>query len=139
MPSPRTVLRKAFFTYNINFSALAAAASATGSFTVQADADFHIFKLAYFADIAAAIQTDSSRVIPLCNVLLTDTGSAQQLMDSAAPISSLFGEGDAPFILPYAYPLKASANMQATLTNFSAATTYNVRLSFIGVKVFYKD
>jgi hypothetical protein len=135
----RQVIQKKFFTYNINFASLAATASSTGSFTVQADADFHVYKLAYFADIAAAIQTDSSRVIPLCTVLITDTGSASQLMDSAVPLSSLFGEGDKPFILPYAYPIKASSNVQATLTNFSAATTYALRLSFIGVKVYYKD
>lgn len=124
------------FVYEVDFSALAAAASSTQTFTVQADSDFLWTKATMFADIAAAAQTDSTRVIPLCTVLIQDTGSGRNLMNSAVPVSSLFGTGELPLILPRQRLFISRAQVSITMTNFSAATTYNVRLSLIGEKAF---
>lgn len=125
-----------FFIYQLAFSGLAAANSATDSFTIQADSDFRWEKATYFADIAAAGQTDSSRVVPLVTVLVTDTGSGRQLMDGAVPIPVLFGTGQIPFILHHPKVFGARATVSVTLTNFDAAQTYNIRLAFIGTKIF---
>lgn len=127
---------KDFFVYQEDFSAIANGATASGNINIQADSDFVVQKLTYFADIAAAVQTDSSRVIPLVSVLVTDTGSGRNLMESALPISNLFGTGEIPFILPQPKMFLARSTITVTLANFSAATTYNVRLSFIGYKIF---
>jgi hypothetical protein len=128
-----------FFTYETDFSALAAAGSATQTFQIQADSDFIWHKGTFVADIAAAAQTDSTRVIPLVTCLITDSGAGRQLMNSAVPIPSLFGNGQIPFILPRPRVFRASSVVTVQLTSYVAAgTTYNLRLSFIGEKGFWK-
>lgn len=137
LPQPQDpYFARDYFIYEVDFSALANGSSETQTFTIQADADFLWSKATYFADIAAAIQTDSSRVIPLCTVLIQDTGSGRNLMASATPVSNVFGTGELPLILPRQRLFVARSQVSVTLTNFSAATTYNVRLSFIGEKAF---
>jgi len=125
---------KEFFTYELDFASLASGTSDSGSFNIQADSDFVLQKLGYFADIAAAAQTDSTRVIPLVSLTITDTGSGRQLMSSATPIPSIFGTGQLPFILPTPRLFQARSNVAVTVQNFDAAATYNLKLSFIGYK-----
>lgn len=127
---------KDFYTYALSFSSLAAAASATDAFNIQADSDFAVLKMTYFADIAAAAQTRANLVIPLVTVIILDTGSGRQLMDSGVPVSSVFGTGEEPYILPKPKIFAARSTVQCTVTNFDAATTYNLRLVFTGVKLF---
>lgn len=140
---PQTVGEKAkryiakdFYIYQEDFSALANSTSATGTINIQADSDFILQKMTYFADIAAAVQTDSSRVVPLITIQIIDAGSGRNLLEAPAPISSLFGEGDLPFILPTPRVFFARSNVELTVANFSAATTYNLRISFIGYKAY---
>lgn len=125
-----------FFVYSATFSSLANGTSATQSINIQADSDFIVQKMAYFADIAAAVQTDSSRVIPLCTIQITDQGSGRNLMDSPQPVSSICGTGQIPFILPNPKLFLARSTVVITAANFSAGTTYNLRISFIGHKKF---
>lgn len=127
---------KDFYIYEEDFSALASGTTATGAINIQADSDFVLQKLTYFADIAAASQTDSSRIVPLASVQITDTGSGRNLMESAAPISNVFGTGEIPFILPQPKLFLARSTITITVANFHASATYNIRLSFIGHKVF---
>lgn len=124
------------YTYTLNFASLAGTATATGQFTVEADSNFLWQEAAYFADIAAAIQTDSSRVIPLVTVTIQDSGSGRQLMNAATPIPSLFGTGALPFLLPTPRFFRAQTTVSVNVVNLTAATTYNLRLSFIGTKFF---
>ena len=65
---------KDFFIYAITFDALAVGATATGNIQIQADADFEVQKLSYFADIAGAAQTVTTQVVPLTTVLIVDAG-----------------------------------------------------------------
>ena len=135
-PNAPSGVIKDFYIYEEDFSALANGATATGSINIQADSDFVLQKLTYFADIAAAVQTDSSRVVPLVTVQITDTGSGRNLMETATPISNIFGTGEIPFILPQPKLFLARSNINITVANFSAGTTYNLRLALIGHKVF---
>ena len=126
-----------FFNYEVDFTAgIAAGGTANSSFTVQADSDFKWLKACYFADIAVAAQTDSTRVVPLATVLITDQGSGRQLMSAATPIPNIFGTGQIPFILPVPKIFASKSTISVSVVNFSAATIYNIRLSFIGVKLF---
>jgi len=127
---------KDFFVYEIDFDALGNGASATSNINIQADSDFVVQKMTYFADISEAVQTDSSRVIPLCTIQITDTGSGRNLLDNAAPIPNIFGTGQIPFILPNPKLFVARSTVTFTVANFSAATEYNLRLSLIGYKKF---
>lgn len=124
------------FSYDVSFSALAPGGSSTQNFQVQADSDFKWTKGLFFADIAAAAQTQGSQVIPLCTVLITDQGSGRALSNVAIPLTSSFGFGYLPYILPNPRLFKARSVVAITISNFSAATTYNIRLTFAGLKMF---
>ena len=127
-----------FFVYNSVHSAVAPGNSNTQNISFHADADFQLEKLAFLADIAAAGQTASSRVIPLATVLITDTGSGRQISDIAFPIPALFGTGELPFVLKQPKVFRARSTISIQVVNFDAANTYNLRLSFIGSKLFLK-
>jgi hypothetical protein len=125
-----------FFIYTLNALALAGGGVNNSNIQIQADSAFKLIKLAMFADIAVAIQTDSSRVLPLATVQIVDTGSGRQLFSEATPFSAIFGQGGLPFILPIPRIFMPRSNIAVTLTNLTAATTYNIRMSFIGTKMF---
>lgn len=129
-------IAKDFFIYELDISALAAGSSTSVNISVQADSDFVLQKLGYAADIAAAAQTDSTRVLPLCTMLITDTGSGRQLMNSAVPVSAFIGDGRLPFILPQPKLFLSRTTINFNIANYSAATTYNLRFSLIGMKIF---
>jgi hypothetical protein len=125
-----------FFVYELDFGSVAAAGTASSSFTVQADSNFLWQYGNYFADLAGAAQTDSGRVIPLMSATILDTSSGRQLMSAAVPIASLFGTGQLPFLLPTPRFFRAQTQVTVNVTNFSAATAYVTKLQFIGTKFF---
>jgi hypothetical protein len=125
---------RAFYSYSLTFTAVAPGATATDSFNIEANSDFIWTKATYFADIAAAAQTDGTRVVPLTTLELIDTGSAYQLFSEPQPIPNVFGTGRIPFLVNPAYRFAKNATMRGVLVNFDAAATYNVRLSFIGYR-----
>jgi len=127
---------KAFYSYSVNFAALASGQNDTASFNIEADSDFRLEEISYFADVAQAIQTDASRVIPLINLLITDTGSGRQFMNADQPIFNIAGSGERPFILPEAKLFPKRSTVLVKATNFSAGTTYNTVISFIGTKIY---
>lgn len=128
---------KDFFVYTTLHEAVAPGETDTQNIRIQADSDFLLQKLTAFADIAGAAQTDDSRVLPLCTVLITDSGSGRNLMESEVAIPSLFGDGTLPFILPTQKIFARQSIITVRITNYSAATTYDVRLNYIGQKLFY--
>jgi hypothetical protein len=126
-----------YYIYTASVPTIGATVSATDVISIEADANFILQKLVVFADIAGAVQTTDSRVLPLVNVTIQDSGSGRNLQDQATPIGNLAGTGSLPFILPKPREFKSKANINVTFTNFSAATTYlNLTLSFIGYKIF---
>lgn len=124
------------FTYEVDVAAIAGASSANVSFTIAADSNFLWQQASYMADIAAAIETDATRVIPLVTCTIQDGSSGRQLMNSAVPINSIFGNAGLPFILPTPRFFRAQTTVNISLTNYTTATTYGLRLSFIGTKFF---
>lgn len=117
-----------FFTYEVDFtSVLAASASTTGSFTIQADSDF-LWNKATFVQTGTSIGA---------SILIQDTGSGRNLMNQAVPVANIFGTGTLPFILPRQRIFVARAVVNITVTNLDAANTItSLRLSFIGEKGF---
>lgn len=128
--------RRDFYTYGINFLALAAGATANGAIAVEADSEFEVQKLAMFADIAAAVQTASTRVLPLVTIQITDTGTGRPMFSIPLPIPAIFGDGQIPFLLPTTKVFTKRASIAVAVVNFSAATTYNLRVVLIGSKIF---
>jgi len=136
----RPYVARDFYTYEEDFliADLVAGSTLNGSIEIQADSDFVWQKSAFFADLNGAPQTDSSRVLPLVSVQLVDTGSGRNLLELAAPIPSMFGSGELPFVLPIPRLFFARSTIQVQVSNFSAATAYGLRLSFIGYKAYPK-
>ena len=134
----RAYVARDFYTYQENFfeADLIAGATVNGSIDIQADSDFVWLKSAFFADISGANQTADDLVIPLCSIQIVDTGSGRNLVESAVPIPSLFGTGQLPFVMPIPRLFFARSTIQLQVTNFNAASAYNLRLSFIGYKAY---
>ena len=128
-------MTKSHYQYSFVFTGIAPGITQNVTKNIQRDADFQWIKGEYFADIAAADETDSTRVIPLCTVYIQDTASSYYLSDAPVALASLFGVGEIPFILPAPYVFVASNTINMQLSNFSAATTYNVRITMTGLKI----
>lgn len=128
---------KDLFAYTTGRVAIGAVgASSTVNLLIQADSNFEVEKLTYMCDQAGAVTTDSSRVIPNVSVLIVNTGSGMQLMNSAVAVNALFGTAENPMILDKPYTFPAQSVIAITFTNFDAAVTnYNLSLNFIGQKV----
>jgi len=125
-----------WYVYNVQFDALAPAGVDTDTVAIEADANFIMVKIAGFADIAAAAQNYDTRVVPLVTLQITDTGSGRQLLNGETAWSNIVGWGEIPYILPIRRKFKANSTIRVQATNFDAAATYNLRLSFSGIKDF---
>lgn len=133
---PDTVQRSDF-AYSVRFPELVPGQTATSQIQIQADSDFLTHNQTMFVDVDGAAQVSSTREVPLCSVMLIDTGSGRQLYNEPLSIGSQFGTGELPYILPRPRYLFARATLQVQVTNYSAATTYkNLYLVFNGEKVF---
>lgn len=134
----RQYVARDYYVYQEDFAVanLTAGSTLNGSVEIQADSDFIWQKAVYAADLSGAAQTDSGRVIPLVTVQLIDTGSGRNLFESAVPVPSVFGEGNLPFVLPVPRLFFARSTIAVQVSNYSAATAYGLRLSFIGYKAY---
>ena len=128
--------RRDFYIYEAEALALAPAGSANDIINIEADSDFILQKFAYEADIAAAAFTFNTKPIPLITIQLIDSGSGRQLMQNPIPVASFMGDGQLPFILPNPRKFLRNSTIQIAFTNFDAAVTYNIRLAFIGYKIY---
>jgi len=135
---PVSLELRSFYVYEVQTLALPTGGNATDQIQVESDADFWWIKSAFFADIAGAAQTDSSRIIPNVDVQIVDTGSGRQLLNGNIPIPSIFGNGQLPFILPLPQVFKANSVVRIDFTSREAVITPNLRLAFIGYKDFGK-
>ena len=129
-------VRRDFYIYEAEALALAPAGSANDIINIEADSDFILQKFAWQADVAAAAYTDSTRPWPNVTIQLVDSGSGRQLMQNPIPVTSFMGTGELPFILPNPRKFLRNSTIQVAFTNFDAAVTYNIRLAFIGYKIY---
>lgn len=125
-----------FAVYAANFDSQAAGASNEQTIQILADSHFELQKLSFFTDLAGAAQTQSSRVLPLQTIQITDTGTGEQLFNIPVPIPAIMGDGQIPFILPTTRVFDPSAAIIVSLTNYSAATAYLTRILLIGAKIY---
>lgn len=126
-----------YYCYVASAATLAFGTSVTVTLNVEADSNFILTKMAYACDLAGAAQTDSTRIIPLINASIVDSGSGRNLQNLPVPIGVLGGHDGLPFVLPVAREFKPSSSIAVTFANYSAATTYNnVKLMLFGYKKF---
>lgn len=128
---------KDFYAYNANLDSLAPGATATDVINIEADSDFIAVKTTYHCDIAGAAQTEDSRPVPLIDILITDSGSGRNLLDQFTPIDNIAGRGQLPFVLPVPRRFSANSSINISFKSNDVAATYsNVKLTFIGYKIF---
>lgn len=103
----------------------------------DADSDFYCVAMSHFTDIAAAAETESTSILPLVNVQITDTGSGKALMNTPVPVPSIMGDGKRPyrFVRPRVFLANATINMAFT-AYVAAGTTYNISVILHGYKVY---
>jgi hypothetical protein len=138
MPTPQRQMLEDFYVYETDFLAVAAGATVTNNIQIQADSNFRWEQGILFAANNAALTalTPATQLFPLATVLITDTGSGRQLSSGAMPIQNLFGSGQLPFILQKPKIFTARATIAITITSFDTAIVQQLRLSFIGTKLF---
>jgi hypothetical protein len=124
-----------FFIYPINFLLLAVAEVRPVVLTIDATSEFVWYYGAYAADANGAIQTAATRVYPLVDIMITPTDTTAQMSQAPVPVTSMFGIGENPFVLPAPRLFPARTSITFTATNRDAANT-NLRLQLIGVKRF---
>lgn len=130
------MLPQDFFTYPISFLNIAAGAQSTQQMQFDASSDFYWFYSAYDAENAAAVTniTSATRIYPRASILITPTDTSSQFMQAAVPITSLFGNGENPFVMPVPRKIPARSVLTFQFTNRDTALAYNVFLSLIGKK-----
>lgn len=95
------------------------------TFTIPAADDFYWFQSTLQADIAGAVQTQSSRVIPIVNVRIQDVSSQKNLENLTFPVFSRAGYGERPYRLIAPRRFDANAVIAFNFTAIVAAgTTY---------------
>lgn len=119
-----------FYVYTIPLLAVAAGATASGSFVTQSDSDFEWSQSTF-----QAVSAGANVANPLALVQLVDTGSQNNLFLSPLPINAVFGTAAQPFILPVSKILIRNAQFNASVQNNGAAAT-DFYLVFIGQKVY---
>lgn len=125
-----------FFVYSAVISSIAAAANASATITIEADASFFATKLTIFTNTTALGAISSSTiVIPLVTMQITDNGSGRNLFNQATAIPCISGDGGLPYIIPIRRMFRANSSILLSFANFSAAQTYRLDVAFSGIKV----
>ena len=104
-------------------------------FQIEADSYFYLNAISFQADTALANVTDATNILPLVTIVLFDSGSGRQLMANPVPINCIAGYNGSPFRLPKPRRFASTAQITATLVNYSAIA-YNISLCLSGFKVY---
>lgn len=119
------------FVYAADFLPLLGNTSDVDSVTIDQDADFLLCMQTFSAFSTAGAAQSAPNIL----LRLTSDAVSRELQSQQVHVINCFGTGERPFILyePLELPAKSSLTVEAqSLT----ATDINLRLSFIGVKVF---
>lgn len=125
---------KDWFTYTADFLPLAAGATTPVETAIQADSDFVIIAVVRTIDNNAAPPVIQASA-PLL-VTVTDTGSGRLIFDRQQHLDNFAGTIQLPHYLEYPKVFAASSTIATELQNQNAAQAFNVRISYLGFKVF---
>lgn len=131
------------FEYAIRFENLTGVwTQASGQIQIQADAAFVVLEQSYsFVDVTVPHVNSNVQLIPNIDVLITNTGSGRRLMNQAVKVTTVFGTGQLPFVLPSAQYFSPSSAMQVQISspaNFGAGS-HTLELVFVGEKRYYMN
>jgi len=121
--------------YNLTFSSLAAAGTATQTLNIAANADFIVTGLHHRANVAAANQNVSTKTAPLVRILITDSGSNEQFTNSAVDLENYSTNGNIINKLDYPRIISGRSTLTVQVTSYEASSTLNLDIFFEGVLV----
>jgi len=91
---PNVPERRFWFTYQTpNIASFAAAATTTNAIQFDNDSVFEWVRTTIIADLAGAVQTPSSIVLPLVTLQIQDTGTGSYYSNAAIPAIAMAGYG----------------------------------------------
>jgi hypothetical protein len=127
-----------YFWYTTRVTGLQSTApTATGIINTDSDSDFYCVALSYQADIAGAVLTESTNILPLVNIQIVDNASGKALMNTPTPIPAIMGDGKRPYRLARPRVFMRNATIQCNFVSFVAAgTIYNISVVLHGYKVY---
>jgi len=117
--------------------ASAAVPTPVGNIKFDTSSDFEVQYMLCSADIAAAAQTDSSRVIPLVTLMISQSGG-NNWYESPIPLSLIMGDGRLPFVLPEPIIVPANSQLTFQFARYAAAVDYNLRMVLYGRKLYFE-
>ena len=114
------------------------APAASQPINLDADSNFYCCALTYVADIAGAAYTESTWLLPLVTLLITDTGSGKALMNGPLLLPGFMGDGKRPyrFVRPRVFLANATIQLAFNAGFMAAGTTYNIQIILHGYKVY---
>lgn len=124
---------KDFFSYGFEVLALAANATTSKLIAIQNDADYLI------VGVNASLWNAGAVTKPTTNPVrfnIVDTGAGRQLMNTWVMFDDLVGTGQLPGYWPYPKLIARASTIQVDTNNLAPATTYDLRFSFMGFKIF---
>ncbi len=128
----------AFWLVFPTFGPFTAGAQLSASVNVPNDADFECRRITYHIDDDTDEFLTATLPLPNITLLITDSGSGRNLMNVAAPLASIAdNEAASPRDLAWPKIFTRNSTITAALTNYDGTqTTYNVRLTLAGRKIF---
>lgn len=137
MQVPSSNLNRFLFTYQTPvIASLADGDATTNSILFDADSTFQWVKLTAYADIAGAVQTSGTAVIPLVSLQILNTGSGRYYSNAPIPIAAYCGNWGLPGILSAPQFIAPMSSLQFNWLNMSDATTYaNLSVQLVGFKI----
>jgi hypothetical protein len=111
---------------------------------IDTDAEFELMKLAHFSEAAGGEfafgdpQTEETRILPLLELQILDTGTGRNVFSAFVPFAALFGDGKVPFVLPTTKIFARQSKLEITVqpVDDAVANNFRVRLALIGEKIF---
>lgn len=125
-----------WFSYPFNIGTIAATGVVNQTIQIQADSAFDLMQITAQGNLNGASEPWPSNVILPFTIMLTDTGTGRNLMNTPVPINMIAGRGELPFILPQNRIFAPKATIQIQCTGYGGGTYNNIFVNLIGAKLF---
>lgn len=116
----------------VNFLPATLSVNTIGQFNVDSDSDLMVY-----GQVALVTETDDTTPVPLppLTVDIRDAGSGRNWSSAPVPLVNWFGTAQMPYLYQKPRVLGGASVLTVTVANLST-TSRNVRLTFLGVKLF---
>ncbi len=126
--------------YTVTFSTVAAGGSSTQVVNVSAVADFVMLGISHRCVLAAAGQTAATKPAPIGRILITDSGSNEQLTMQAVDLENYSENGSGARSLPFPRVISGRSSLTVQVTNYAPAaetwTSLDVFLAGVNVRAY---